>query len=85
MKTEKKLPERSRSVLGRFYCIEQITSALLLDVRELWEQFRAGFVRSVSIGGSSLCKILPWFVLLYVDSKDVWSRFLFVCNSQIRV
>jgi len=45
--------------------IEQETAALLLDVRELWEQFGAGFVRSVSICGSNLCKILPWVVQLY--------------------
>jgi len=41
---------------------EQEMSVLMLDVRELWEQFGADFVRSVSVCGSNFCKILPRFM-----------------------
>jgi len=30
VKTEKKIPERSRSVLGRFYCITQLTKTFII-------------------------------------------------------
>ena len=44
MKMEKKIPERSRSVLGRFYCIKYFT------------YYRVYLVISFVVGGCEFCK-----------------------------